>query len=234
MSILNRVSIMFRAKVMGVVDRAEDPRETLSYACQRQEELLADVRRSLVEVSASKHQLAAQIQRLEQRVPQLDDQAARAVAAARDDLARQALERRQLADRQVTDLRRQLEEVTSEEQKLRQAERRFATAVEAFRARRDLLSARYTAAEAQYEAQRSLAGLSGELTDLGEGIHRAEEKIERMQARATAIDELLSSGTLENLSGDQIEEELHRHTDQIEIAARLEELKKQSKKGESA
>jgi len=234
MGILNRVSIMFRAKVMGVVDRAEDPRETLSYACQRQEELLADVRRSLVEVSASKHQLAAQIQRLEQRVPQLDDQAARAVAAARDDLARQALERRQLADRQVTDRRRQLEEVTSEEQKLRQAERRFATAVEAFRARRDLLSARYTAAEAQYEAQRSLAGLSGELTDLGEGIHRAEEKIERMQARATAIDELLSSGTLENLSGDQIEEELHRHTDQIEIAARLEELKKQSKKGESA
>jgi len=234
MGILNRVSIMFRAKVMGVVDRAEDPRETLSYACQRQEELLADVRRSLVEVSASKHQLAAQIQRLEQRVPQLDDQAARAVAAARDDLAQQALERRQLADRQVTDLRRQLEEVTSEEQKLRQAERRFATAVEAFRARRDLLSARYTAAEAQYEAQRSLAGLSGELTDLGEGIHRAEEKIERMQARATAIDELLSSGTLENLSGDQIEEELHRHTDQIEIAARLEELKKQSKKGESA
>jgi len=234
MGILNRVSIMFRAKVMGVVDRAEDPRETLSYACQRQEELLADVRRSLVEVSASKHQLAAQIQRLEQRVPQLDDQAARAVAAARDDLARQALERRQLADRQVTDLCRQREEVTSEEQKLRQAERRFATAVEAFRARRDLLSARYTAAEAQYEAQRSLAGLSGELTDLGEGIHRAEEKIERMQARATAIDELLSSGTLENLSGDQIEEELHRHTDQIEIAARLEELKKQSKKGESA
>jgi len=234
MGILNRVSIMFRAKVMGVVDRAEDPRETLSYACQRQEELLADVRRSLVEVSASKHQLAAQIQRLEQRVPQLDDQAARAVAAARDDLARQALERRQLADRQVTDRRRQLEEVTSEEQKLRQAERRFATAVEAFRARRDLLSARYTAAEAQYEAQRSLAGLSGELTDLGEGIHRAEEKIERMQARATAIDELLSSGTLENLSGDQIEEELHRHTDQIEITARLEELKKQSKKGESA
>ena len=32
MGILNRVSIMFRAKVMGVVDRVEDPRETLAYA----------------------------------------------------------------------------------------------------------------------------------------------------------------------------------------------------------
>jgi len=233
MGILNRVSIMFRAKVMGVVDRAEDPRETLAYACERQEEMLGEVRRSLVEVTASKHQLAAHIQRLEQRLPQLDDQAARAVAASREDLARQALERRQLAERQMVDLRRQLEEVTSEEQKLRVAERRFASAVEAFRARRDLLSARYTAAEAQYEAQRSLAGLSGELTDLGAGIHRAEEKIERMQARATAIDQLLSSGALENMSGDHIEEELRRHNDQQEITERLEELKKQHKQGDT-
>jgi len=233
MGILNRVSIMFRAKVMGVVDRAEDPRETLAYACERQGELLADVRRSLIEVTASKHQLAAHIQRLEHRLPQLDDQAARAVAASREDLARQALERRQLADRQLIDLRSQLEEVSAEELKLREAERRFAGAVEAFRARRDLLSARYTAAEAQYEAQRSLAGLSGELTDLGAGIHRAEEKIERMQARATAIDQLLSSGALENLSGDHIEEELRRHTDQQEITERLEELKKQHEQGDT-
>ena len=29
MGILNRVSVLFHAKVMGVVDRAEDPRETL-------------------------------------------------------------------------------------------------------------------------------------------------------------------------------------------------------------
>jgi phage shock protein A len=224
---------MFRAKVMGIVDRAEDPRETLAYACQRQEELLADVRRALVEVTASKHQLGAQIQRLEHKLPQLDDQAARAVAASRDDLARQALERRQLAQRQLADLRRQVEQVTGEEQKLRQSERRFAAAVEAFRTRRDLLSARYTAAEAQHEAHRSLAGLSGEITGLGDSIRRAEEKIERMQGRAAALDELLSSGALENLSGDPIAEELHRHEDQQEVAKRLEQLKQQNTKGES-
>src|SRR5512140_3131237 len=103
MGIVNRISVLFQAKVLGLVDSVEDPRETLAYACQRQEELLGDVRRSLVEVSASKHQLGAQIQRLEQRVPQLDDQAARAVAASREDLARQALERRQLADHQLAD-----------------------------------------------------------------------------------------------------------------------------------
>ena len=228
MGILNRVSVMFFAKVLGVVDRAEDPRETLAYACQRQEELLADVRRALVEVTASKHQLAAQIRRLEQRLPQLHDQAARAVAASRDDL-----ERRHLADHQLADLRRQLEQVSGEEQKLRQSERRFSAAVEAFRARRDLLSARYTAAEAQHEAQRSLAGLSGEITGLGDSIRRAEEKIERMQGRAAALDELLSDGALDNLSADPIEDELHRQQDQEEVAKRLEQLKQQHTKGES-
>jgi phage shock protein A len=228
MSILSRVSIILRSKLLGAVDCVEDPRETLSYACQRQEEMLADVRRSLVEVTASKHQLAAQIQRLEQRLQQLDDQAARAVAAFRDDLARQALEHHQLVDRQLTDLGRQLEDASAEERKLRQAEQRLGAAVEAFRTRKDLLSARFTAAEAQYEAQRSLAGLSGEITDLGASIRRAEEKIERMQGRAMAIDDLLSSGALENLSGDEIEEQLRRHADEQIIAKRLEHLKQQA------
>ena len=50
-----------------------------------------------------------------------------------------------------------------------------------------------------------------------------------MQARAMAVDELLSSGALENLSGDQIEDELRRHTDQQEIDRRLEQLKQQQK-----
>ena len=58
-------------------------------------------------------------------------------------------------------------------------------------------------------------------------------KIERMQRRAAALDELLSSGALENLCGDPIEEELHRHEDQEEVAKRLEQLKQQHPKGES-
>lgn len=226
MGILNRITTLFQAKVLHVVDRAEDPRETLDYACERQQELLGNVRRALVEVSASKHLLASQIQRLETRLPQLDDQARRAVAANRDDLARLALERRQLAGHQLEDLRRQLEEVTQEEQKLQRAERRFTASVEAFRARKDLLAARYTAAEAQYEAHRSLAGLSGELTDLGSAVHRAESKIERLQARAAAIDQLLSSGALDDLSADRIEDELRRQTDQQEIDQQLTDLKK--------
>jgi phage shock protein A len=227
MGILNRIRTMFQAKILHVVDRAEDPRETLDYAVERRQEMLADVRRALVEVSAAKHQLAAQIKRVEDRLPQCQDQAQRAVAAGRDDLARVALERRQSGARQLEDLRRQFDEVTQEQQKLQLAERRFAAAVEAFRARRDLLSARYTAAEAQYEAHRSLAGVSADLTDLSAAIHRAESKIEGMQARAAAIEQLLSSGALDDLSGDRVEQELRGQSDQQEIEAQLKSLKEE-------
>jgi hypothetical protein len=72
MGILSRITALFHAKVLRLVDGAEDPRDTLAYACERQQELLANVRRALVEVTASKHQIAAQIQRLEQRLPQLE------------------------------------------------------------------------------------------------------------------------------------------------------------------
>jgi phage shock protein A len=225
MGIFNRITTLFQAKVLHVVDSAEDPRETLEYALERQQDLLGNFRRALVEVGASKHQLGAQIRRLEERLPQLDDQAKRGIAAGREDLARLALERRLAGERQIAELRRQLEEVTQEEQKLQVAERRFTAAVEAFRARRDVLAARYTAAEAQYEAHRSLAGLTGELTDLGAAIRRAEAKVDSMQARAAAIDQLLSSGALDDLSSDRVEEELRRHGDQQEIEARLKSLK---------
>lgn len=229
MGILNRISILFQSKALHIVDEAEDPRETLEYAYERQRELLAGVRQALVEVGTSKHQLSAQAQRLKATMTQLEEQARRGVAAGREDLARLALERRQLAEHQLHDIEQQLAEVTQEEQKLMQAERKFTAAVETFRARRDWMSARYSASQAQAHAGQALAGVSGEMADLGMAIERAESKIERMRARASAVDELLNSGALEDLAigaGGRVEQELRKQEDQLKVEEQLEGLKK--------
>jgi len=118
--ILNRISILFQSKALHIVDEAEDPRETLEYAYERQRELLAGVRQALVEVGTSKHQLSAQAQRLKATMAQLEEQARRGVAAGREDLARLALERRQLAEHQLQDIEQQLAEVRSESERRRQ------------------------------------------------------------------------------------------------------------------
>jgi RNA polymerase primary sigma factor len=66
--------------------------------------------------------------------------------------------------------------------------------VDAFRARKETIKATYTAAEAQTRINEAFSGISGEMSDVGLAIQRAEDKTAQMQmqARAGAIDELLA------------------------------------------
>jgi len=211
MGLFSRAMTLIKTKINDLLERSEDPRQTLEYSYERQRELLQQVRRGLVEVATSKARLELQAQKIRDQVPKLDDQARRALAAGREDLARVALQRKQVAQAELTGLEQQSNDVMGEEQKLTLAEQRLQAKIEAFRTRREVVSARYTAAEAQVRINEALSGVSEELADVGLALERAEDKTERLQARASAIDQLVESGVLEDLSlpsGDTVEREL--------------------------
>lgn len=211
MSLWTRIRVLLNSEVSGAIDRAEDPRAVLDYAYNQQQELLVTLRRGLVDVATSKQQLEQQARRLEERIPQLDEQARRAVAAGRDDLARVALERKRLAQNEMEGLTKQVSEVEADKQRLATQERTLQVRVEQFRTHREVVSARYTAAEAEVRLKESLAGVSGELAELGMAVGRAEEKAERLQARARAIDSLVDLGSFPPVGGgDFVEAELLR------------------------
>ena len=73
--------------------------------------------------------------------------------------------------------------------------------IEAFFARQDMLLARLSSAEAQVQIKEALTGVSEELAGLDIAIERAEETTENMQARVSAIDELVETGILEMPTG---------------------------------
>jgi phage shock protein A len=230
MSILTQIQMFFKVKTNAILDEAEDPRQTLEYAYTRQNEMLRKVKQGLIEVATARRQIEFQAKKLRERLPQLDDQAARALAAGREDLARLALQRKQTCLAELAQLDQQAAETAEEERKLTTAEQQFALRVEAFRTRRDSLSARYTAAQAQVGINESLSGMSNDSGSLGEAIERAESKIERMQARASAIDALLSNGSLiAPGGGDPIERELSQlaagHAVEQELAALKAKMK---------
>ena len=75
-----RISTVFKAKVSKLLDRAEDPAETLEYSYQKQIELLQNVKKGLADVVTSKKRLQLQSQKLEQQVVKLDTQARQALA----------------------------------------------------------------------------------------------------------------------------------------------------------
>jgi phage shock protein A len=229
MSVIKRVSMIFKAKANKALDKMEDPRETLDYSYQRQLELLTKVRRGVADVATSRKRVELQINQLELQSGKLQDQGRKALGAGREDLAREALTRRSGVQGQIGDLRAQYASLQAEEEKLTIASQRLQAKVDAFRTRKETIKATYTAAEAQTRIGEAVSGISEEMGDVGMAIQRAEDKTAQMQARAGAIDELLASGALEDFTGtgkqDDIQAELDRMSSSSDVELEMQRLK---------
>ncbi|MGO9784948.1 MAG: PspA/IM30 family protein [Streptosporangiaceae bacterium] len=228
MSVMKRVTLIFRSKANKALDRMEDPRETLDYSYQRQLEMLQKVRRGVADVATSRKRVELQMNQIQQQSNKLEKQARDALGAGREDLAREALTRRSSAQSQLNDLQAQYASLQAEEEKLTIASQRLQSKVDAFRTRKETIKATYTAAEAQTRINEAFSGISEEMGDVGMAIQRAEDKTAQMQARAGAIDELLASGALEDVSGtprDDIQAELDRMGAGNDVELELQKLR---------
>lgn len=222
-----RLSLIFKAKANKALDRAEDPRETLDYSYQKQLELLQKVKRGVADVATSRKRLEIQLQQLQQQSDRLQGQAQQALTAGREDLAREALTRRSGLQSQVSDLQAQHAQLDQEEQKLTTASQRLQAKIEAFRSRKETIKATYTAAEAQTKIGEAFSGISEEMGDVGLAMQRAEDKTATLQARAGALDELLASGGLDDLTAprDDIQAELDRTSSNSDVELELAKMK---------
>ena len=220
------MSTVVKAKMNTVMDRVEDPNETLDYSYQKQLELLQNVKRGVAEVTTSKKRLELQKAKLAQKMDQLDSQAREAIKSDREDLARQALERKSALSVQAQSLDQQIADLEQEQAKLEATERRLSAKVESFRVKKETIKAQYSAAEAQVKVTESLTGISEEMADVGLAVQRSEDKIETMKARSAALDELVEKGTLEDFTGsDDIERELSKIQAKSSVESDLARLK---------
>ena len=228
MSLMKRISLIFRSKANKALDRAEDPRETLDYSYQRQLDLLSKVRRGVADVATSRKRVELQVNQLEQHSTKLQGQAEKSLQMNREDLAREALTRKSGLTQQISDLKAQHAQLQGEEEKLTLAQQRLQAKVEAFRTRKETIKATYSAAEAQTRIGEAFSGISEEMGDVGLAVQRAEDKTAQMQARAGAIDELLASGALDDPTGttkDDITLELEQLASTSEVEDELAQMK---------
>jgi phage shock protein A len=227
MGLLSRAGEIIRAKFNALLNRAENPQETLDYSYEKQLESLQNVKRGVADVVTAKKRLELQTQQLEQNVVTLDTQARQALAAGREDLARQALERKSGIQQQLQDLDTQVKGLQNQQEKLVASEKQLSARIEQFRSQKEVIKAQYSAAEAQVRIGEAATGIGREMDNTGLAIQRAKDKTEQMQARASAIDELVSSGDLEELGSDktQLDRELAQLASQQQVDKELEQLK---------
>jgi phage shock protein A len=109
--LMSRASLVVKSKLSKLLDRAEDPGETLDYSYEKQLELLQNVKRGIADVVTAKKRLELQETKLQESVVKLDAQARQALAAGREDLARQALERKSGLQQQLQSLDQQTKQL---------------------------------------------------------------------------------------------------------------------------
>ena len=225
-----RMSTVIKSKINRMLDKAEDPGETLEYSYQRQMELLQQVKKGIADVVTSKKRLQMQASKLEQQVVKLDTQARQALGAGKEDLARTALERKQFAQTELQGLDQQVAELENQQSQLIDKEQKLRSKLEQFRTKKEVIKAQYSAAEASVKISEAATGVGEEMADVGLAMQRAQDKTENMRARAGAMEELEASGAFDdNLalgSGqDDIDRQLHELTSQSVVDDDLAKLK---------
>lgn len=230
MSILRRMSDVFQQKVSAAVDKAEDPSQALDLSYQKQLEALQQARRSVADVLTSEKRLELQAEQLTQSISKLQDQARMALGQGKEDLAREALTRAQLARTQLDGLTQQIATVKQQEQKLEVTVQKLQARIETFRMQRDTMKAQYQAAKATTNVAETATGLSEQMADVNMMVDRSRDKIAQMQARSAAVGQLLDSGVLDDVGssgGDDIDRQLGAGNSDAAVQAQLEAMKQQ-------
>jgi phage shock protein A len=234
--LLQRFMLIFKSKASRALDRAENPNETLDYSYEQMLQQLQNVKRGVADVVTAKKRLELQTQSIEQNVVKLETQARQAVGAGREDLARQALERKAAAQQQLQGLDGQVQQLADQQEKLIAAQQQLETKIESFRAEKEVIKAQYSAAQAQVKIGEAATGIGRGMADTGMAIQRARDKTEELQARASAIEELTAAGALEDFSDSrtQLDRELAQVSATSQVDDELAKMKAEVGAGEPA
>ena len=225
--LVERTSLIAKAKVSKLLDRAENPEETLDYSYEQQLVQLQNVKRGIADIATAKQRLQLQSTSLQEQTAKLDGEAREALKAGREDLAREALSRKAALQGQLDPIGQQVQQLDAQEQKMIDGEKALEAKVEAFRTQKEVIKAQYSAAEAQVQIGEAATGIGEHMADVGLAIQRAQDKTEQLQARAAAVDELTTSGALEDYTaqGDDIERQLAQTQQASQVDDELAKMK---------
>src|SRR5262245_35621123 len=233
--LMARTMTIIKAKWNKLLDRAEDPAETLDYSYEEQLRQLQNVKRGIADLTTAKKRLELQYTSMQKQSDKLDGQARDALKAGREDLAREALTRKAAIAGQLDGLMEQGQQLEAQQQKLIEGQKTLQAKVESFRTQKEVIKAQYSAAEAQVRIGEAATGIGEEMADVGLAIQRAKDKTEQMQARAAAVEELTAAGALEDFTarGDDIDRQLAAISQTSQVDDELSKIKAELDQGSS-
>ncbi|MBE0646116.1 MAG: PspA/IM30 family protein [Bacteroidetes bacterium] len=209
--IFARITDIFKANINDLIDKAEDPEKMIKQMVLEMEEAVNKATTAVGSAIANEKQLEKQYEEKKKLSSQWQERAVKAVTAGRDDLARQALEKKNMFEKATKDLESPLAEAQKTALTMRSQLEQLKAKLDEARVREGTLIARHQAAKAKKQISSSLAGI-------GDGafanFDKYEQKVLKAESEAEAMAELAGDTTslddefLKLEAGSSVEDEL--------------------------
>jgi len=221
MGIFSRLKTVISSNINDLISKAEKPEKMLNQLIIDMQTQLLESKKAVALAIADEKKLARELENQETQAQEWERKAMMAVNVGQDDLAKEALLRKQEHDNASAEYRKQWESQKASVEKLKESLRELQTKIEEAQRKKNLLIARAKRAEAQQKIQSTISSLDGNRTAF-DAFDRMAQKVDQMEAQAEAAMELEDLSKNSNL--EKRFNELEKSTASADLL--LENLKK--------
>ena len=227
MGILDRIRTVLKANINALISKAEDPEKMLNQLMMDMNENLLDAKKQVALSIADEKKLERQALENKSQADEWEKKAMLAVKAGKDDLAKEALLRKQEYDGYAASFQKEFESQHASVEQLKDALRQLQAKIEEAGRKKNLLIARAKRAEAQKQIQQTMGSLGANSSF--DTFDRMTQKVDQIEAEAEAAKELNAVGADDKLEdkfkeleaqegggADQLLEDLKAKMGQIE------------------
>jgi len=197
MGLFKRFRDLIRSNINDVISRSENPEKLLNQMVLDMNEQLIESKKGVAAAIADEKRLERQIRENQGKAEEWEQKAMLAVKAAKDDLAKEALLRKQEYEKYALELKPQWEAQKQSVDKLKESLKQLQGKIEEAGRKKNILIARAKRAEAQKQLQSTMGSMGD--NSAFEAFDRMAQKVERLEAESEAIAEIEGSNEEANL-----------------------------------
>ncbi|MFD2673564.1 PspA/IM30 family protein [Marinicrinis sediminis] len=211
MGIFKRIRDISAAAINDLIDKAEDPVKLLNQYLRDMEDDIADAEIAVAKQIAIEKKFKHQAEEAAEMVEKRQEQAMQALQSGNEDLARRALVDKKEHQQKADDYQTQYDNAKSNADALRRQLSEMKSEFEKMKNRKDTLIARAESAKAQKKINQTMSGFGKDTAT--KGFERMSDKVMQLEAEADASKELRSSNRslddeLEALGNNDVDDEL--------------------------
>jgi len=188
MGILDRIRTVLKANINALISKAEDPEKMLNQLLMDMNENLLEAKKQVALSIADEKKLERQALENKSQADEWERKAMLAVKAGKDDLAKEALLRKQEYDGYAASFQKEFESQHASVEQLKDALRQLQAKIEEAGRKKNLLIARAKRAEAQKQIQQTMGSLGANSSF--DTFDRMTQKVDQIEAEAEAAKEL--------------------------------------------